>query len=679
MEKIKRDSPEYFLIEKEFSALIQNITRENSDKFSNKFIGGLPVTLERKDLFTILSKDLSGNHRYSITQKVDGTRLLMFANFKKDTGSITGLRNITFIDRNNDFYTLKNKTREALPDFNGPKFLIDGELVVFDNYNKIINPTENYYNIKSFSFMAFDILYGPISIEYSGPPSDKRLNIGSEGAMTGPIGGKMWPYQKRYDILYHLLVPNEINDYRPTLSLAFKECQWFIPEIKPIYFMNSLRTSKKLYKADDNKAFFQENLNNFRKTYYQLINEHVRTKQQYRAELINVTLDGLIFTPFDTEYVTYGPWKKFLNVQYKWKPIEEQSIDFAIYKEGSTYLLKIRKGANLVTFTINKNGSYIPAKLSAKTIAELKNSNTRNGTIGEFIIKTDEFQLLRIRKDKDSPNSLSTAINVMNAIKNPINLEILKKFLISEKLNSVGVKELLEYMTKSQLLRCIVNNGGKELFSSKTQEELLQQIDQFKSNEVNELEIRLGTIEPSKFQANLAFTLYKQLMDLVSFTFKGPNVQMDYSILYDLYRGSVRSRYMYLEDLRSTVKVESIEKKTIKNMDIDINYLYNLDLRLGLSSETPSEDTITKENADLTLEKKRYSFRFDIFSIDLTEIIKINKTKEDETGKTKEVSEAREAPKYQVEIEIKNKTLPSNEILKKLTVVLIKLLGNINS
>ena len=45
-------------------------------------------------------------------------------------------------------------------------------------------------------------------------------------------------------------------------------------------------------------------------------------------------IDGLIFTPFDTEYVTYGPWKKFLNVQYKWKPIQEQSIDFAIFKEA---------------------------------------------------------------------------------------------------------------------------------------------------------------------------------------------------------------------------------------------------------------------------------------------------------------------------------------------------------
>ena len=668
MEKILKGSPEYFLIEKEFNSLIENISREKQTKEIRKFVGGLPVTLERKDMFSILSKDLNSNYRYSITQKVDGTRLLMFANFKKETGSVTGLRNITFIDRNNDFYTVKNKMREALPDFNGPKFLIDGELVVFDNDNKIINPTEKYFNIKSFSFMAFDILYGPISIEYSGPPDDKRLNIGSEGSMAGPIGGKMWPYQKRYDILYQLLVPNDLNDHRPILSLAFKECSWFVPEIKSLYFINSLRTSKVLYKSGDNKAFFQENLIKFRKTFYGLINEYVRTKQQYHADLINVPLDGLIFTPFDTEYVINGPWKKFMNVQYKWKPVEEQSIDFAIFKEKGSYVLKIRKGPNFVNFTINKNNKYVPAELTQDTINNLSRSKTRDGTIGEFVIniKMDKFELLRFRKDKDSPNSLSTAINVMNAIKNPVDLEIIKKFFISDKLNKKGLHELMNYMTKSQLLRCIINNRKMELFSVNIKEQILEQIRQFKSNQINELEIRLGTIEPTKFQSNIAFILYKQLMDLTSFMFKGNSTKIEYSVFYDLYRGSTRTRYLYLEELGSTIKKESIEKKTIKNINIDVNYIYNIDLRLGLSSEQPSEDIITKENAEMTFEKKRFSFIFDIFSLDLTEIIKINK-------------ETREAPKYQIEIEFKNRNLPEDIMLQKLTDVLIILLGNINS
>lgn len=660
MEKIQKGSPEYFLIEKEYNNLINIITREKTFK---QFIGGLPVTLERKDIFNILSKDLSGNYRYSATQKVDGTRLLLFANFKKDSG----LRNITFIDRNNDFYTLKNKNRESLPDFNGPKILIDGELVTFNNENKITNPTEKYFNIKMFSFMAFDILYGPISIEYSGPPNDIRLNIGSEGSMAGPIGGKKWPYQKRYDILYQLIVPNELNDFRPILSLSFKECSWFVPEIKPIYFINSMKIPKVLYESGNSKAFFQENLIKFRSIFYKLINDKVRIKNMYNAELINVTLDGLIFTPFDTEYVIGGPWKKFLNTQYKWKPTNEQSIDFAIYKESKSYILKIRKGQSLTTFTVRKNDKYLPAEVTQETHNELSRSKTREGTIGEFIYNTSkkQFELLRIRKDKDSPNALSTAINVMNAIKNPVDLDIIKKFFIIDKLNQDGLKQLFKYMTKSQMLRCLVNNNKLEIFSNDIKIELGKILKIHKMNNSYEFEIRLGLIETDRFQANLPFTLYKQIIDIVSILYK--NIEVKYSVLYDFYKNNVRTRYLYLDDLKTITKLASIEKESIKNINLDLKYLYNLDLRFALSDEKITSKIITKEDADLILEKKRYSINFDIFTLDLTEINKINYK-----GK-------KEAPKYQVELEIKNSNLNDDEIIKKITNQIIIIMGLINS
>lgn len=664
MERIPKGSPEYFLIEKEYNSLIENITREKDFK---PFIGGLPVTLERKDIFTILSKDLSGNYRYSATQKVDGTRLLLFANFKKETG----LRNITFIDRNNEFYSLKNKNREALPDFKGPKVLIDGELVTFNNENQVTSPNDRYFNIKMFSFMAFDILYGPISVEYTGEPHNKRLVIGSEGAMAGPIGGKMWPYQKRYDILYQLIVPNEYNDNRPILSLAFKECGWFIPEIKPIYFIKALQTQKVLYESGNNRAFFQENLIKFRETLYKLLNTHVRTKVTNHAELIRVTLDGIIFTPFDTEYVIGGPWKKFLNIQFKWKPIDEQSIDFAIFKSDRTYILKVKKGPNLAVFTVNKGGKYIAGELTQSSIQELARSKTRDGTIGEFVVNKSQgkFELLRLRRDKDRPNALSTAINVMNAIKNPVDLEIIKKFFIAKKLNTSGLKELLKYMTKSQLLRCITKNDKLDILNNTVKEQINDQLTTFKTNNAYEFEIRFGIIEPEKFQANLPFSLYKQMIDIISLLFK--DVKSEYSIYYDLYRENIRTRYLYLEALKSTVKVASIKKETIENINVDLKYLYNIDLRFALSNEKMTTDVVSKQNANLVLEKKRYSFNFDVFSLDLTEIIKINT---DEKGK-----EVKEAPKFQVEIELKNRKLPNEEIIGKINNVLKAILGLINS
>ena len=668
MEKIPKGSPEYFLIEKEYNNLVNNITRETNYK---SFLGGLPVTLERKDIFTIISKDIKGDYRYSSTQKVDGTRLLLFANFKTETG----LRNITFIDRNNDFYTLKNRTRDNLPNFNGPKILIDGELVTFNNENQLTSPNTNYSNIKMFSFMAFDILYGPIEINYSGPPNNKRLNIGSEGSMAGPIGGKMWPYKKRYDILYQLLVPNEMNDFRPILSLAFKNCKWFIPEIKPIYLMEALFRTKTIYQAGNSSAFFQQSLVKFRNTFYKLINEEVRVSQQYHAELINVTLDGIIFTPFDAEYVLGGPWKKFLNVQYKWKPTDEQSIDFAIFKEKGKYVLKIKKGPELVTYTVEVEAKkYVPAEINDKSKTELARSKTRDGTIGEFVFnKSDnKFELLRLRRDKTSPNSLSTAINVVNAIKHPVDLEIIKKFARVDKLNQNGLKDLLKYMTKSQKLRCMLNNKMIDLFNIQFKNQINKLLNEFKQNNGYELEIRFGIIEPTRFQTNLPFNLYKQVIDVLSLLYK--NSKFEYSVFYDYYSRDIRTRYLYLEDLKSTVKLASIEKTSLENVNIDLKYLYNLDLRFALSNEKTVTETVSDKNANLILEKKRYSLNFgkdSLFSFDLTEISKINK---DEKGKV-----VREAPKFQVELEIKNRSLSNEEIIDNISNQLIDILGLINS
>jgi hypothetical protein len=674
MEKIPKGSPEYKLIEKEYISLIENITRE---KNYTKFIGGLPVTLERKDIFTILSKDNLGNYRYSATQKVDGMRLLLFANYKK----ANGLRNITFIDRNNDFYTLKNRNRNELPDFKGPKLLIDGELVTYSNENEVISANEKYFNIKMFSFMAFDILYGPINIEYSGPPREKTLNIGSEGAMAGPLGGKIWSYQKRYDLLYQLIVPNEFNNFSPVLSLAFKECSWLVQEIKPIYFMSSLKTGKKLYESGNRNAFFQHGLIEFRKQLYTLINEFVRTENKYHAELINVKLDGLIFTPFDAEYITGGPWKKFLNTQYKWKPVEEQSIDFAIFRQSnqsSNYVLKVKKGAELTVFTQRKTeqieaeksqkSQYVPAKVSSASEKELSRSKIRDGTIGEFTYntRTKEFELRNLRRDKDSPNALSTAINVMNAIKNPVDLEVIKQFFLINKLNKNGMKNLLEYMSKSQMLRCMINNDKFQLFNQDTKEYLSKLLTEYKTNNAYEFEIRFGIIEPQRFQTNLPFNLYKQFIDIISKIYT--TIKPEYSVFYDMYSGDIRTRYLYNENLSSMTNIGSIQKQTIENVNLDLKYLYNLDVRFGLSNEKSVTENVTKENANLVLEKKRFSFSFDNgnFSLDCTEISKM-------------VNEIREAPKFQIELELKNNSLPNEEIINKISEILRNVLGQINS
>ena len=181
------------------------------------------------------------------------------------------------------------------------------------------------------------------------------------------------------------------------------------------------------------------------------------------------------------------------------------------------------------------------------TKTELARSKTRDGTIGEFVFnKSDnKFELLRLRRDKTSPNSLSTAINVVNAIKHPVDLEIIKKFARVDKLNQNGLKDLLKYMTKSQKLRCMLNNKMIDLFNIQFKNQINKLLNEFKQNNGYELEIRFGIIEPTRFQTNLPFNLYKQVIDVLSLLYK--NSKFEYSVFYDYYSRDIRTRYLYLK------------------------------------------------------------------------------------------------------------------------------------
>ena len=645
MEKIANDTPEYKSIKNEYSKIIENITRDS--KF-DKFIGGLPITLEQKDLFTIMSKsnnklvgndcDNDGiiNYRYTATQKVDGSRYLMFINYKTETGG----RNITFIDRNNDFYVPKNISRETLPTFDGPKLLIDGELIAFDKEGKVINPLSEHHKIKSYSFLTFDILYGPIEISYRRVEEDMKLIIGSEGAMAGPIGGAIWNYQSRYDILNKLIWPSQFNNGQAILTNTFKSTEWFTVEIKPIYPINCLKINSVLY---SNNGFFQKELVKWRKDFYTKIGK----------EYNKVSLDGLIFTPFDSSYVI-GPWKKFLNIQYKWKPIEQQSIDFAIINKT----LNVKIGNKLVPFIINNEkvkGINIP-------------NNIKNGTIGEFVYINKQFRLEKIRDDKEQPNALVTVLNVWNSIKNPVKIEDIKNFFILDKLSKDKLESLIKYLTKQQLIQCSLSLGKFNLLTNEQTNDLKSMITTFKNNSSYEFELRIGYIEKT-FQPNIPLSLYKQFIDILSFN----RIPYSYSNIIDAKKNNIRSRYIYIPEFKSWEHIGTINKEKIKNINIDTKYIYNLDLRLALSNENMinDNDKVNFEDAELLLSKNRYSFDLGLFVIDCTET-KFLKYIEGQNLQDQSKTT------YSIEIELKNRTESNDIIISKLQNIIQTVLSQIS-
>jgi hypothetical protein len=98
----------------------------------SKFIGGMPITLEKTDMPNLMMKGPNGKSKYTVTQKVDGTRYLMYIG--PDTGVANiKQRQVCFVDRNMKLHVISNFN---LPDVNTPEMLLDGELVFFDNNGK---------------------------------------------------------------------------------------------------------------------------------------------------------------------------------------------------------------------------------------------------------------------------------------------------------------------------------------------------------------------------------------------------------------------------------------------------------------------------------------------------------------------------------------------------------------
>ena len=763
MEQVPKNTPEYNLILNEYEKVKYNITRE---KDFNRFLGGLPITLEKKDIFNVMSKDKK-NYNYSITQKADGTRYLMFISYKPN--KLNNERCIVFIDRNNDFFILKNNKGETLPNIESPRMLIDGELIAYNQQDEQINISNNKFDFKSFCFLSFDIIYGPASVELEGSPEYRKLNLGTESSMAGPIGGKMWSYERRYNILYSLLFPLESNEFKPPITIIFSKINWFVPEIKPIYFINSIFQSLPIYQnkltnKSQKQGFFQQKLQEFRNNYYYNIN--LNKEEKYKVKSYPIKLDGLIFTPLNTEYRIGGAWKKFMNIQYKWKPADEQTIDFAIKKDSkklfvqkyspirinkneifnklinntictfnydkisdSLNILEIQSNYNISKIdditnmdlaqkiiddkieninlnlvieydefnnifvkakTINslyilKKSILVEFKIDGKNIEYLDNlrllpKKQKDITIGEFKLNFSKtyFELVNLRLDKTKPNSINTANNVYQAIINPVDIEILKQFFILYKLDKSGLSKLLKYMTLSQLNRLALTCSKKDLFvheilGSKYYEikqNIIKNIDLFKKNLNYEFEIRLGFIEKKKFQNNIPFIFYQQFMDLMSLY----NSPYEYNNYVDYISENYRSRYLYVQDINNLVHLSTIKKENIENIDIDTKFIFNFDLRFSLSDEQEINTKIypnllvNKSKNYIKLDKKRYSFKFNIFNIDFTEIKNVSKE-----------SISNENVNYSIEIEIIDRDLITEQIINHISNTLINILNKINS
>ena len=627
-------------VEEQFNKLVKSFLSKNENFDLSKFIGGMPITLEKTDMPNLMIKGPNGKSKYTVTQKVDGTRYLMYIG--PDTGVANiNQRKVCFVGRDMKFNVISGFD---LPDVNTPEMLLDGELVFFDingNPHRELDPDK----IRGVSFMVFDILFGPEKILID---SDGKKVIGQSFSMMVPEDNRLrsepWPYISRYDILAKMIDPNlsQFNKGEPLLPTAFKNIDTFNIELKPIYFLDTLLSATLPLYNTVGSGWLQTQLKQHRSKYYDYVATIKKNADKFRGKL---ELDGLIFTAADTLY-TIGNWNNLLTGQYKWKPAAEQTIDLKIVKiTDTTANVQVVKGNTLDFFQDRGR----PIVVNVPTFE-------RSGTIHEF---SADFKWKNSRPDKTRPNAMRTVLNVMRSFKNPVLIDNIIAFLKPDNENAYGV--ILGHSSKAKLFKCIAATENVKLLNQGDIAKIEEMIKNVNTTKDIEVEMRLGKINKvgkTFFNPILTRTDFEKILNVIeSFGFK-----KEINDFIDIYDQGVRTRYIYSFDFGKFIQYESVIKNRISNVDIQISNVLNFDTRFSLSTET----RVMKANTSGDT-KRKYRISYiepnSLFRVDFTAITSgeyLPGTRMFKLGDKPD-------EKFQVEIEFTSDNINVNELFKFLT------------
>ena len=426
------------------------------------FKAPLMITLEKNQVVKLNDYTNIINIRkdYTVTDKADGIRnLLLFIPYNKSSKNCE----LYLINRQNNVKKLGIKAPAEYS-----YTIVDGELITKDINNKTIQ-----------LYMAFDIYY--LKGESVMP-----LNL------IERVGG--FDHEGHLQQLLRELKPNLIKS----------ENNPFVFDVKKFYFGNSLSDKK------DDTIFLRCR---------DILNKKHMEGYPYH-------IDGLIFTP-----VQEGVWgkgdvpKKQLRWEsvFKWKPPEENSIDFLVKiendKRGKDRIYSLQENNSIFTYKkcilhvgydkdkhynfnafriVNENptyeAGYKPIKFMPNTpyikesyITFIKTDNNlifcedgsqiKDNSIVEFKWLGDELTKwgpLRVRNSKN-PNALNTALNVWESIHNPVTEEMItsgKKILVDtdkyyirqkkrtrEELSTFRLQDFHNKYVKTKLLSQVSREG----------------------------------------------------------------------------------------------------------------------------------------------------------------------------------------------------------------------------
>ena len=400
---------------------------------------------------------------------------------------------------------------------------------------------------------------------------------------------------------------------------------------------------------------------------YSLIESKTNEK---RLKKYSLKADGLILQPFDTEYSMFGPWNKYNNIQFKWKPSHDQTMDFKIKVYNNSRWELLTKSNYPFTMPVSGLVAFFEPTESNKKML-------KDGDVAEFTYSPTKktFKVLRPRPNKQA-NSKDAVMSVMNFITNPFTLDSLKP-MINSLVSGKDIYPLLNGISKSRLILCILKDS---IFFTKSEVNNISEIySEYSKNPKNkELEFRL--IKKGKQGSSVdKFTfmyLYEYL--ITQFEVVQTNTVDVARPRIDKSGPTLRSTYSSVAD----INIKSIINETKKSIKIFApngpkEVLYgNIIFKLALSEETQTENVIGFKT--LVLDKKsginnniriknRFSFQVgNLWRIDLT-VVKSGYSLD-------ELKDKRED--YEIECEFIGKNIPFNTFIKSFSNLYILLLEN---
>lgn len=636
MNRLERESNnEYSFVLGEFKKLLEGFLIKNEVK-NPYFVGGIPVTLIKDNLLDLLDVSYKYNdYKYTATAKVDGTRFLCFICESSPTATE---KTVYFIDRSMDIFTLVSKSNVQFNKVKLPKMLLDGEMVFFKDKKGYFNLPQR--ETDSLSFMVFDILFGPPDLYFRDIFTETEPHFKESVAMSGPIGGPRWDYHSRYSVLTKLFIPSSENNYLPPLPMKSIDSDFFRFELKSILSIRFFAGEKNLSKV------VQDQFKTNRKSYYDFL---IQKTDNNKLNTLNKSLknskidfDGIIFTPIDTQYL-FGSWTDYKNILYKWKPSEEQTVDFRIKKTNETVKIPDTSQSFIKTKVFfrrydkrSKSDQYIewsPGKNEPRFGIIPNDIMVEDGAVCEFVVdlKNNYFKFNRVRELKGA-NALLTIKSIIDVVKSPVNIDIIGSILSeepkSEKVKLNILTNLADLLTKEQKLKLLICLDKVEIIDEDTENSINMFIEEIKEmvtlKPLDEEESKkpfFNEMHEEMFKKGLNIILqsppYNELI-----VYLGKNVSLDTYKKFITMMTIINWRNVDVSD-RSYI---TGDVETTQRFIPELNSFVNIFARKKVSNEELVVKTKGIVSDNIVFTKNRYSYLNYPELFDFESIVKSNKT-----------------------------------------------------